>query len=233
MATPRTSLWVIVPMRGLAASKSRLAPVLDAAERVALNRALLERTLAVIGKWCGTTRRCVVVSPCTRVLALARTAGAVAAREGGRPVGLNRAAAVGVAQARARGAERSLILVADLPFLSEAALDALARAAAVHPIVVAPDRTGAGTNALAVETGIDFDFSFGPKSFDAHRAAAEHAGLSPCVVRHRDLQFDLDTPEDLVTAGGGDRPWVMELLKKSADRLPSAGQCGLPSRAHR
>ncbi|MGH8663161.1 MAG: hypothetical protein ACREUX_02730, partial [Burkholderiales bacterium] len=51
MRTSRTSssgrhaLWVILPVRGEAAGKSRLAAVLDPIERMRLNRKLLRRTL--------------------------------------------------------------------------------------------------------------------------------------------------------------------------------------------
>ena len=44
-------LWFVVPMRGIARGKSRLAEALDPIERDRLNRRLLGRTLQVIATW--------------------------------------------------------------------------------------------------------------------------------------------------------------------------------------
>jgi 2-phospho-L-lactate guanylyltransferase len=193
-----TKLWTIVPARGLTAGKSRLAPVLNAAVREALNRELLERTLAVVSEWCGAPQRCFVVSPCSRALALARDAGATAVREGARAVGLNRAVRLGVARAAAQGATHVLILPADLPHVTADALSALANPAGrLKHVVLAPDKTGSGTNALLIGVGTGFKYAFGPASFAAHRAAAKRAGLTTSIVRRAELEYDLDTPDDL------------------------------------
>ena len=195
-------------MRGFAAGKSRLAPVLEAAARVALNRELLARTLAVVSTWSGAPRRCIVVSPCSDALALAREAGAAGVSEGPRAVGLNRAVRLGVARAAAQCARRVMVLPGDLPFISVEGLNALASAASGHQVVLAPDRTRSGTNALLFETATDFECKFGAKSFAAHQAAAKRAGLTVCVVLRSDLQFDLDTPADLATVRCGCQPAV-------------------------
>jgi 2-phospho-L-lactate guanylyltransferase len=196
-------LWTVVPMRGLVAGKSRLAPVLDAAERAALNRELLARTLAIVSKWCGAPQRCIVVSPCSRALALAREAGATTIREGARAVGLNRAVRLGVVRAAVQGATHVLILPGDLPHVGADALSALVNAAGSdRRIVLAPDKSGTGTNALLIAVGTGFEFAFGPASFAAHQAAAKRAGLTMSIVRRADLEFDLDTPEDLAASTG-------------------------------
>lgn len=196
------TLWTIVPVRGLAAGKSRLAPVLGVAQRVALNRELLARTLAVIGEWSGAPQRTIVVSPCARALALARKAGTAPIRDGTRAIGLNRAVKLGIKRAAASGATSVLILPGDLPQLSVGALRALARAAGDGRMVLAPDKAGAGTNALLVPIAARFKYAFGPRSFAAHRAAARSAGLTVSLVRRSDLAFDLDTPNDLARYRG-------------------------------
>ena len=205
-ARDRHTLWIIVPVRGLAAGKSRLARVLDAAGRVELNRELLARTIAVAGKWMGTHRCCIVVSPCCDALALARAAGATCVREGARAAGLNRAVAMGIAQAMERGAKRVMVLPGDLPFISVRALDALASAAATHQVVLAPDRVRGGTNALVFDPACGLKARFGRRSFAAHRAAALRAGLTVCVLRRADVAFDLDTPADLAVVRSRRKP---------------------------
>jgi 2-phospho-L-lactate guanylyltransferase len=62
--------------------------------------------------------------------------------------------------------------------------------------VLAPDRHGAGTNVLGLRPARTDLFRFGERSLEAHRRAAEEAGL---VVRLRAdpaIALDLDTPED-------------------------------------
>ena len=64
--------WTLLPVHGMATGKSRLAPVLDAQARVALNRQLLMHTLEVIEEWRGDLPQCVVVSPCDDALEIGR-----------------------------------------------------------------------------------------------------------------------------------------------------------------
>ena len=197
MELDRATLWTIVPMRGLTAGKSRLAPALTRAQRTALNRELLERTLAVISAWSGAPQRTIVVSPCTRTLALARKAGAVAVSEGKRAIGLNRAVRLGIARAAAQDALHVLVLPCDLPYLSTDALRSLLSVSERGKrVVLAPDKAETGTNAVLVRVGTGFEFAFGPGSLRAHHAAAVGAKLTVSLVQRDDLQLDLDTPED-------------------------------------
>jgi 2-phospho-L-lactate guanylyltransferase len=200
-------LWIVVPVRGLAAGKSRLAQALDLESRVALNRELLAHTLAVAGKWMGTLRRCIVVSPCSDALELARGAGATCVREGTRAAGLNRAVKMGVAQAMEQGAHRVVVIPGDLPFISVRALAALARAASRCQVVLAPDRRCEGTNALLFDPACRLEPRFGRRSMAAHRDAAARAGLTVGVVLRGDLAFDLDTPADLAIVRSRRRSW--------------------------
>ena len=200
MGLDRAKLWTIVPVRGLAAGKSRLASMLNRAQRTALNRELLERTLAVISAWSGAPQRTIVVSPCARTLALARKAGAVAVSEGKRAAGLNRAVRLAVARAEAQDGLHVLVLPCDLPYLSTDALRALLSASECGKrVVLAPDKAGTGTNAVLVGVGTGFEFAFGPGSLKAHRAAAAGARLTASLVRCDELQLDLDTPEDFAS----------------------------------
>ena len=193
-------LWVIVPHRGVADGKSRLAGVLDAAARRALNVWLLERTLRVMQQAAGDQPRCLVVSPCADTLALARAAGAQTLLEntGVPSQSLNAALSQAAAHAATLGAQRLLILPADLPRLDAAALQAMLALPAhanANDMVIAADRHGSGTNALWVSAAVR-DFAFGKASYAQHAALAEARGgrVLPCT--HAALAFDLDTPED-------------------------------------
>lgn len=190
--------WIILPLRGEAAGKSRLAAVLDPIERMRLNRKLLRRTLDAIAAWQGSLSRCIVVSPCARTLAAAHTRGAAVLREPLPRRGLNRAAALGVRSAKRQGARRVLILPGDLVLLDPAALGAMARAATLDTrAAIAPDRAGSGTNALLFPAGARFRLAFGPDSFARHMDALRAHGYAVSVRTERGLRFDLDTPQDL------------------------------------
>jgi 2-phospho-L-lactate guanylyltransferase len=185
---------IIVPHRGLAAAKTRLAPVLDHDERVALARTLLVRVLEVAQQ---AGDDVVVISPAAELEPIAVKAGARLAVQRG--MGLN----AGLDQAReaaeADGVERLVVLHGDLPNLAADDVAALMEAAADDgpAVVIAPDRLGTGTNGLALSPPGVIGFRFGAGSFAAHRAEAQTAGVDPAVVVRPGLAFDLDTPADL------------------------------------
>ncbi|HEY8179386.1 MAG TPA: 2-phospho-L-lactate guanylyltransferase [Candidatus Limnocylindria bacterium] len=184
---------IIVPHRGLAAAKTRLAPVLDHDERIALARTLLVRVLEVAHQ---AGDDVVVISPAAELEPIVVKAGARLAVQRG--MGLN----AGLDQAReaaeADGVERLVVLHGDLPNLAADDVAALMETAADEPaVVIAPDRLGTGTNGLALSPPGVIGFRFGAGSFAAHRAEAQIAGVDPAVVVRPGLAFDLDTPEDL------------------------------------
>jgi 2-phospho-L-lactate guanylyltransferase len=189
------TVFAILPVKPLAAGKSRLAEVMSDADRIAFNRHLAERTLRVAITAMGADRT-VVVSRDSEVLGLARKYGALTVRERG-DAGLNAALDQATAEARRRGADAVLVLPVDLPLLAAADIEALIPPATARPaVVVAPDRHDAGTNALLLAPPDVLPFAFGPGSFEAHCAAARRAGIEPVVVRRKGLAFDVDTAED-------------------------------------
>lgn len=186
------STRIIVPHRGLAASKTRLAPVLDADEREALAERLLRRVLAVVVE----VAPVVVITPSEELRELVEEAGATL--EVQRGMGLN----AGLDQARGQAMRDSIrtlaVLHGDLPNLDAADVRALIeRVPGSTGVAIAPDRRGTGTNGLAMRPPDAIAFGFGAGSFAKHRAAAEAAGIPLAVVDRSGLAFDLDTPGDL------------------------------------
>ena len=184
---------IIVPHRGLAAAKTRLAPVLDDDDRIALARTLLIRVLGVARQ---AVEDVVVISPAAELESIATDAGARLAVQRG--MGLN----AGLDQAReaalADGVERLVVLHGDLPNLAPDDVLALIEGAANLPAAaIAPDRLRTGTNGLAVIPPGVIGFRFGVGSFAAHLTEAEAAGVEPAIVDRPGLAFDLDTPGDL------------------------------------
>ena len=184
---------IIVPHRGLEAAKTRLAPVLDPAEREALARTLLARVLGVAR---AASDDIVVISPSAALGPIVEDAGARLAVQRG--MGLNAGLEQARAEAMADGAPALLVLHGDLPNLSVADIGALTAAIpAAGGVAIAPDRASIGTNGLAQSPADAIPFAFGSGSFARHREAAAAAGLEVAVVERPGLAFDLDTPADL------------------------------------
>jgi 2-phospho-L-lactate guanylyltransferase len=184
---------IIVPHRGLEAAKTRLAPVLDPAEREALARTLLARVLGVAR---AASDDVVVISPSEALRPIVEDVGARLAVQRG--MGLNAGLEQARAEAVADGATALLVLHGDLPNLSVADIEALVAAMPTSGgVAIAPDRAGTGTNGLAQSPADAIPFGFGSDSFARHREAAAAAGLAVAVVERPGLAFDLDTPADL------------------------------------
>jgi len=165
-------LWAIIPVKPFAQGKSRLAGVLGAAERAALNRRLFGRVLdATLVTF--RPERVVVVTGDALLLALVRGQGLHALQD--TDGGLNAALGFACRYAVERGAPAIAVVPSDLPTVT--AGDVAALAAALGP---APD------------PGF---FSYGPASFQAHIEAAKARGMAPHILRRPGLAGDLDTPE--------------------------------------
>ncbi len=193
----------LVPVRSLSGAKTRLGEPLDAEERTELVRAMLRRTVHEARAATGLDA-VVVVSLDGELLEEARAMGAVSFLQ--QRDGLNH----GLEEARlavGSGATALMVVPVDLPDVSAAALNALViaaeearRKAPDRPaVVVVPDRPGTGTNALMLVPPDAIPFRFGEGSRGAHAAAARAAGAS-YVELDGPLDFDLDTPADLLEA---------------------------------
>lgn len=195
----------VVPLSARARMKTRLAPVLDQAEREALVFALAGRVLAVLGA-SPPVDETLVVSPDQGILDWATRHGAI-------PVlqtrgDLNDGLEVGRRQAIVRGASQLLVIFADLPLLTGADVSGLfERLSASHPVVIAADRRGQGTNALVQRPATALPFAFGQGSATRYRKLAEAVGIVPAVCSLPGTRFDVDTPADLERLRQIDATW--------------------------
>jgi 2-phospho-L-lactate guanylyltransferase len=188
--------WTIVPIRGLASGKTRLAPALNAADRMALCTRMLLNTLDAIEATFGDLDRCIVVSgdPAARAIAAQR-----GARTLGDPPGAGLDGALDAARDAARdgGATQLLVLSADMPDLDPDALQDLLRSAAPAQPVLVADKCGTGTNGMLLPARLPLRFAFGEDSLRRHSAALDALGLVATFNRDPRLSFDIDTPADL------------------------------------
>ena len=188
--TALADVAVVVPIKSFALAKSRLADSLSADSRRELARHCAEAVLRA-----ASPLSVYVVCNDDEVAAWARANGAHVVVPG--VPGLNAAATAGRDAARAAGHHRVIVAHSDLPH----AKDLASLCAASADVVVVPDRHGDGTNVLLMPCAGDFTFQYGPGSCAAHLSHAAGLGLSIEVVHRDDLALDLDTPDDLHTAG--------------------------------
>ena len=190
------SLWLVIPIRGLAAGKSRLATVLGAGERLSLNTQWLEALLDAFAALAGGLSHCIVVSPSDDALSYAEHRGAHALRETG--LGdLNAALEQGCEYARARSAQRILILAADLPEVRYRVLSRLLEACSTDAVTLIADKTGTGTNGMLLPANAARGFAFGEGSLARHERLFTTPGKPVHIWRDAGLALDIDTPDDL------------------------------------
>ena len=188
-------VFALVPVKDPAQGKSRLAELLDASERLALNRQLAQRTFECCAVAFGPERT-VVVTAADAIAAEASTRGLVVVREGSGG-GLNAALALAAEYAIGQEAEALVIIPVDLVLLTPEALRSVVSCVTEAPgCVLVPDRHGVGTNLFGVRPARADLFRFGERSLDEHRRTAAEAGLEVRVRADANLALDLDTPED-------------------------------------
>jgi len=193
--------WVIVPVKRLAAAKSRLSPALPAPQRRLLARALLDHTLNIL-RGLGGIEGILVVGKDRAVRSIARKSGAIFIREG-ECDGLNRALTRAAGAAVRLGAEAVMVLPADLPLIRKGDIKQAMRMASAPPfVVIAPDRGEQGTNLLYISPPGIIKFSFGERSFEKHIQSARRKKVRVSVLRTLALAQDIDRPEDLIILRG-------------------------------
>ncbi len=176
---------MLVPVKGFAEAKLRLAPALTGAEREDLARRMATRVVSA-----AAPLPVAVVCDDADVRAWAESVGAQVLWRPGR--GLNGAVLDGVAALAVAGFDRVVVAHADLPLAT-----ALAWVAEGEGVTLVPDRHDDGTNAACVPAAAGFRFAYGPASFERHRAEALRLGLGLRIVRDAALGWDVDVPGDL------------------------------------
>jgi 2-phospho-L-lactate/phosphoenolpyruvate guanylyltransferase len=185
---------ILVPMKEPAHAKSRMAPLLAAAERAALAWAMFEDLIAALipVSW--------PVAVATNSLPAPARAEALGWQVFWEEMPSSESASVDAASRRLarQGVHAVLRLPADLPLIRTADVEELLTQPVSAPAaVLVPSRHGSGTNALLRMPPDLFPSCFGPDSFALHARAAAAAGAGLTVVQNARLALDLDDPADL------------------------------------
>ena len=187
-------MWAVVALKSPEQAKSRLATVLDAAQRRDLFFALARQVIGALHVARGVDEVAVVTSDAS-VADFAQALDAQVIRQPG-DFGTASAFAAAVQHLRPLKLDRLLMIAGDLPLVSASALERLIAAGATTSVVVVPDRQRTGTNALLCTPPDALAPCFGPDSFQRHLAAAAAAGVSARVLEIDELALDLDCAAD-------------------------------------
>ena len=174
---------VAVPVKSLSRAKTRLSPALTGLERGALTLAMLEDVLDAALSVPGWETW--VVSPDEVALEIAA-----------KPPLANAIRQV-EAKARQDGASALAVLPADVPLVTVETLHEALRT--LGAVVLARSADGSGTSLLLRRPPRAIPARFGPDSFRRHVELAEARGLPVSIVERRDLSFDVDRPDDILT----------------------------------
>ena len=184
---------VAVPVKSLSRAKTRLSPALTGLERGALTLAMLEDVLDAALSVPGWETW--VISPDEVALEIAAGRGARPIPEAKPPL----ANAIRQVEAKAKdeGANALAVLPADVPLVTVDTLHEALRT--LGAVVLARSADGSGTSLLLRRPPRAIPARFGPDSFRRHVELAEMRGLPVSVVERRELSFDVDRPDDILT----------------------------------
>lgn len=187
------NVFAIVPVKTLATSKKRLAPILTAGERAKLSEAMLIDVLSAVCN--SSASKVIVVSKDQNVMKIAKDFGAVIVKEK-EERGVN--FAVALADDICKECDASIVIPQDLPFVLPADIDMVCDSAIdKRCVVITPSYRYDGTNALlrkpsdAIETHYDED------SYEIHVSTARERKLPVKILLNRRLMLDIDEPNDI------------------------------------
>lgn len=189
---------VVIPVKSLAESKTRLSEILSLEDRQRLVLVMLEDVLTSLRK-SNLIDQIFVITPDRRVMDCAASF-SVKTMIDKADHGINESIAMVTEQElKSRRASPLLALPVDLPLVRPDTIDGIIGKAgnlATPLVVISPSRSG-GTNALLRNPPNVIPTRYGANSFDAHVEEAALRKIPLIVHRSEDLEIDLDTPSDL------------------------------------
>jgi 2-phospho-L-lactate/phosphoenolpyruvate guanylyltransferase len=198
----------IIPVKPLASAKERLASALSAEERRALSLAMLADVVAAAS----VLDEVWVLNSDADAAAVAVETCAVSKTDPSPSAGLNASLTVATGWAQEAGFAGVLVLAADLPTATAADVDAMVEGAGV---LLAPNRSGDGTNSLWRSPPRAIAVAFGPGSRAAHERLARAGGTPIRLVHRPGLALDVDEPHDLRAANEqGPGPHTRAILER-------------------
>jgi len=188
-------MHVVVPVKALTKSKTRLSSILSPKERAALTIAMLADVLSAVKK-SRMIDSITVVSPDRNVLRFGQQLGVDSLRE--KPArGLNSAITQTICK---RKWENAIVLIvhADLPLLTPEEVNAFLRGARGCSVTIGPSKDGTGTNAMVLNPARVIKPAFGRGSYKRHISLFHRKRLRFRVQMTEGFGFDVDDPQGLL-----------------------------------
>ena len=210
------SIWALLPFKGAAGAKRRLAGTLSEAEREGLVLAMVRDVLEALAN--APLAAVVLASQDGIAAELAEEFGCDVFRDTASD--LSGAVVQASAYAAAHGATGTLFVPGDVPLVQPA--DIAAVLDGHERVTLVPDAHDVGTNAAASSPPNAFEYLFDGKSFKPHIASAARAGIEARVVRRPAFGLDVDTVAELAAVarhGGGTRTGKFLYASGIAERL--------------
>jgi len=200
-------MWIILPVKDLGRSKTRLAELLSPGQRSDLMRAMVEDVLEELGRAQKVSGVLVVsTDPSIHELAHQHGAQCIAFDD---DHSLNQAVGAACERLSRWGETSCMIVHGDMPLLRAERIDRLIAQASRSQTILVPCKDRQGTNLLALALPAKFPFQYGRDSFGRHLRAARAAGLDPQNEADPDLALDINGPACLaqlrsrLSAGNG------------------------------
>jgi len=187
-----TGMWVVVPVKCLLDSKTRLSSVLNREERARFTLAMVHDVLEQLVRVKSLAGVC-VLSNDERVWKLASQLDVRIWSENAEELNSGLQA---VKFGLATEGFGVMIIPCDVPAARAEDYQQLLEGHRKGVTLVEASADG-GTNALLCDAGADFSFHYGPGSFDAHSQEAKCRGIPLAITRKPRLQRDTDCPADL------------------------------------
>ena len=185
-----TGIEVLVPVKPMREAKSRLSGFLSENTRSGLTLHMLHRVLEAVTEMRGTVQ-CRVVGGDDPIRCLAESLNCDWGCEPG--YDLNSSLALAMRQSFTSGASASLIIPADLPFVTSNDIEMVIQTSCdlVFPSGVRAVKDG-GTNALLIPCSMEVKPVFGENSYSRHESQIREAGNELLKVDAPGLFFDVD-----------------------------------------
>ena len=184
----------IVPLKSLSSTKQRLAGVLSEVARQSLVMAMADDVLSQLRSHPEIDKVSIVCGEGWSVAQFADPHLCLWQESALAVKGLNSALTAALTKAEC---ESVLLIHGDLPFLQRVDITRVISAASRVDVVLCPDQTSIGTNALLMPRDTPLALSFGERSFARHQDAATAAEASWEVVKTAGVAIDIDSPEEL------------------------------------
>ena len=188
-------LAVVVPIKNIKYSKSRLSPTLHSEQRQNLAVEMLRHVLSIVAQENYVDKSYVITPDHVITNFVAENFPNVQVISS--PADLNRAAAISSQLLLKAGYSSMFFLLGDLPFLTTLELQTAIRSAQEHAVVLLPDKRRKGTNGIILTPPNCMPTCFGENSLAAHIALARENKQDPYVLEIFGFAHDIDLPEDL------------------------------------